>query len=108
MALTVSDSGTKTATGSGTEDDLSTKTAAGVYVLGIDTATLINDVSLTLRIYTKVLSGGTERLVYEAVYKHAQGEPTKYSPPVPVAFSIRCTIAQSNTGTAFPWSLMTL
>jgi len=102
-------SGTKTATGSGTEDDLATDTANHTYVLACDLANMAAGDIVTLRLYTKVLSGGTERLAYVATYAHVQGEPAKYSVPVPANVHLRATLTQSaGTGRSVPWSLLAL
>jgi hypothetical protein len=101
-------SGTQTATLT-TEHDLATDTANHVYVLAVDTAAMVNGETLELRMYTKVLTGGTERLAYVAIYQHAQGEPAKYSPPVPADISLRATLKQTGgTGRAYPWKLLSL
>lgn len=101
-------SGTQTATLT-TEHDLATDTANHNYVLVVDAAALVAGETLELRLYTKVLSGGTERLAYTAIYQHVQGEPAKYSPPVPADISLRATLKQTGgTGRAFPWKLLSL
>jgi hypothetical protein len=106
MSVTLKASGTQTAT-LDTEHTLTTITDAGVYVLKVDTANLANGETLRLRIYTKCLSDGTERLAYEAIYKHAQGVPMKYSVPVAENISFRATLLQSGgTGRNYPWAIL--
>lgn len=110
MALTLTASGTHSNTTS-TETDLATVTAAGVYVLVVDGAALVNGETLTLRIYSKCLSGGTERLTYSAAYLHAQGEPIKLSVPVPSDISLRATIQETRSDTttrSYPWKVLAL
>ncbi len=108
MAIAVVASGTQTATLT-TEHTLDTDTTGKTYVLVVDTALLVNDETLTLKLYTKVLSGGTERLAYVANFKHIQSEPAKYSVPVPANISLKATLEQNGgTGRAFPWSLLSL
>ena len=102
-------SGTKTA--DGTEQDLATDTSNKNYVLVVDTANLVNGEAVELRLYAKCLSGGTERLAYMATYVHAQGEPMKYSVPVPADISLRATLKQTAYVSAykdFPWKLLSL
>jgi hypothetical protein len=102
-------SGTKTA--DGTEQDLATDTSNKTYVLKVSTANLVNGEAVELRIYTKCLTGGTERLAYLATYVNAQSEPLKYSIPVPEDISIRCTLKQTayvSSYKNFPWKLMSL
>lgn len=108
MAITVIASGTQAATIS-TEHDLATDTTNHTYVLVVDTAAMVAGDLLELRLYTKVLSGGTERLAYVVPYQHAQGEPNKYSVPVPANISLRATLKQvAGTGRSYPWSLLAL
>lgn len=108
MALTVIADGSQTATIS-TEHDLATDTANHTYVLVVDAAAMVLGDILELRLYTKVRSGGTERLAYVISYQHVQGEPAKYSPPVPANIHLRATLKQTaGTGRAFPWSLLAL
>ena len=100
-----------TITADGTEQDLATDTNNKNVVLVVDTATLINGETLELRLYTKCLSGGTERLAYMASYVNAKGDPMKYSVPVPADISIRATLKQTVYVTgykAFPWKLLSL
>ena len=108
MALAVVSSGTQTATLT-TEHSLDVDTTGKTYVLVVDTAALVNGETLTLRIKTKCLSAGTQRLAYEAVYEHAQAVPMKYSIPVPANIEIEVTLRQDGgTGRAFPWALLSL
>lgn len=102
-------SGTKTATAGGTEDDLATDTANHTYVLVVDANALVAGDIVELRLYTKCLSGGTERLAYVAVYANVQGEPMKYSVPVPADIHVRATLRQTaGSARAFPWKLLAL
>jgi hypothetical protein len=106
MAWTLSASGTQTAVIS-TEHVLATKTDNGTYVLAVDTGAMVNGDILELRVYTKVLTGGTARVVYYAAFSHAQGEPNKYSPPVPCDIECKVTLKQTaGTGRDFPWALL--
>jgi hypothetical protein len=101
-------SGTQTAVLT-TEHTLATDTANHTYVLAVDTALLVNGETLELRLYTICLAAGTERLAYYATYQNGQGEPMKYSPPVPANISFKATLEQNGgTGRAFPWSLLAL
>lgn len=108
MAVTSAASGTQTAVLT-TEHTLATKTDAGVYVLVVDTANLANDETLELKLKTKAKSGGTSRLAYSAIYKHAQGDPNKYSIPVPIDTEIIATLTQTGgTGRDFDWNLLVI
>ncbi len=100
-----------TLTADGTEQQLAVDTTNKIYVLVVDTANLVNGETVELRLYTKCLSGGTERLAYLATYAHAQGEPMKYSIPVPADISLKATLKQTAYVTAykdFPWKLLSL
>ncbi|GAB1823573.1 hypothetical protein [Herbidospora sp. RD11066] len=108
MSITVIGSGSQSATIS-TEHDLATDTASHTYVLVVDTGALADGDVVVLRLYTKVLSGGTERLAYRAAYAHTQGDPQKYSVPVPANIHLRASLQQTaGTGRSFPWSLLAL
>lgn len=101
-------SGTQAAT-IGTEHDLATDTTNKTFVLAVDVAALANGDLLELRIYTKILTGGTERLAYFTTYQHAQTSPAVYSVPVPANIHLRATLKQTaGTGRSFPWALLSL
>lgn len=99
-------SGTQTAS-IGSEHTLATDTANHNYALAVDTGAMVNGDTLELRLYTIVLSAGTERLAYLATYSNVQGQPQKYSVPVPADISIKATLKQTvGTGRSFPWKLL--
>lgn len=107
MALTIIGSGTITASGS--EQALVTDTTGKAYVLVVDTANMALGDELILRIYTKVLSGSTERLAYVGNFQHVQSEPNKYSAPVPADVSFRATLHQiTGSGKAYDWKVISL
>jgi len=106
MSVSSAANGTQTAELT-TEHVLATLTDAGVYVLVVDTANLVNGETLELKLKTKVKAAGTSRLAYSATYLHAQGDPNKYSIPVPVDTEILATLKQTGgTGRDFPWNLL--
>lgn len=108
MTIAIISSGTQTAT-LATEHTLDTDTTGKTYVLVVDTANLLNDETVTLRLKTKVLSGGTERLAYVVNFSHIQTEPAKYSVPIPANISLKATLEQNGgTGRAFPWALLSI
>jgi len=102
---TVIASGTKTA--DGTEQDLATDTTNQEYELNVDLGNMaILDV-VELRIYGKVLSGGTERLVFLAVY----GPMVPFEKIIKKRFlaniHVRATLKQTaGTNRDYPWSLL--
>ena len=108
MALSSVGSGTQTAT-IDTEHTLDTETDDGVYVLVVDMGNLANGDIVTLKMKTKAITGGTSRIAFQATYAHAQAEPNKYSPPVPITDELVCTLEQTDgTGRGFPWNLIKL
>lgn len=101
----VKTSGTSTAT-VGAETTVATVTDEGQYTFEVDTAALVDGEQVELRIYTKVLSGGTERLRYHAVFKNTQGSPAKTSPAIISPHHSKFTIEQTGgTARAFPWAV---
>lgn len=98
--------GTQTAVVS-TEHTLATDTTGQTYVFVVDCANLAMGDTVELRVYTKCLSGGTERLAYLRSYSNTQGEPIKYSVPVPADISCKVTLKQTaGSARQFPWSLL--
>jgi len=110
MTLTVTASGTQSATVS-TEHTLAgtgTLTAGKTYTLAVDCNAMATGDELELRIKTKVLSSGTERLAYIATYAHAQDTPIKVSIPVPCAQAATVTLKQTaGTGRSYDWNITT-
>lgn len=105
---TAIDSGTQSATIS-TEHTLTTQTGGGTFVLVVDMNALVGGDTVELRIYTKCLSGGTERLAYYRLFANVQATPMKFSVPVPANISFKATLKQTaGTGRSFPWSVLTL
>lgn len=108
--MTVAAFGTQTAT-IGTEHTLSgaSFTTAGTYVLTLDTTNMVLGDRIEIRASEKVLTGGTEKLVYVAVYKHVQAQVVKISPPIPSAYSCKFTLKQTTgTGRAFDFRIDTI
>lgn len=109
MTVASNQSGSQTATIT-TEHALgSAITAAGVYVLVVDTNAMVAGDVLELRAKTKAKSGSTSRLAYFATFANAQGEANKYSVPVPVDTEVVFTLKQTaGTGRAFDWNILSL
>jgi hypothetical protein len=101
-------SGTQAAT-VGTEHTLATDTTNKTYVLAVDAGAMVNGDELELRLYTIVLSAGTERLAFYAKFPNVQASPQLYSPPVPADISCKATLKQTaGTGRSFPWKLLSV
>lgn len=106
MAVTSAASGSQTAT-LNTNHTLTTVTTAGVYQLVVDTALLVNGETLILTLNTKCRTGDTSRIAFRGVYRHAQGDPNKYSPALMIDAEIVAILRQEGgTGRAFPWNLL--
>ena len=111
MSLTIAASGTQSATVS-TEHTLTTLTGPKTFTLHVDVNAMSHGTGtadeLELRIKTKVLSGGTERVTYYALFVGAQDIPIKISLPVPVPQTATVTLKQTaGTGRSFPWAITT-
>ena len=109
MAVTVVDSGSQTATLTTWHDVDTIVSTAGVYVFAVDMSNLANGETLDIRVKVNTVSGGTQAVLYQASYSHAQAEPIVQTPPIVVpddaTFSIRQT---GGTGRAFPWATLSL
>ena len=104
MALEAS--GTQTAT-VGTEHTLATLTTAKTFQLYVDLANLASGDVVELRVYLKVLSGGTSREAQYAVYSGVQGQPIVWSIPVMSDIEVKFTLYQTaGTGRSFPWKVL--
>lgn len=91
------------------EVDLATSTANATFILVVDASAMVLGDQLELRVYTKALTGGTERLAYSVAYRDVQADAIKYSVPIPADISIRCTLLQpAGTAQSFPWALLSL
>lgn len=100
-------SGTQTAVIS-TEHTLATVSANRMMILMVDAANMVLGDALTLRVKTRVLTGGTTRVAFVGVYQHAQtDDPIKVSIPVGSPFEAIFTLQQTaGTGRAFDWSVL--
>lgn len=108
---TVHASGTQAAT-LDTEHTLSTITAVGIYLLMVDDAARVAGETLTLKAKSKVLSGGTQRLMREIIISPAaaSGEPAIVDIPRPCGDGeLQYTLTQSGgTGRSYPWTILKL
>lgn len=92
-----------------TEHPLATVTDAGTYELVVDASDLDDDEQLTLRLYGKARSAGTERLLYVANFKHIQATPLLRSPPVVSPHHLKATLEQNGgTGHTYSWAIYEL
>ena len=107
MALAVEASGTQTATLT-TEHTLATIATTKFLQLMVDANALVAGETLTLRVKTKILSGGTTRLAQEMVLRgETMHSPILQSMPIPSNQEAVFTLRQDGgTGRAFPWKVM--
>jgi len=113
MPVTLHSSGTKTATGSGTEDFLDSPNVAGEFQLQIDLSVMqANDV-IELRAYKMVLAAGTQRVVYFMSFSGVQATDAAISVSEWIANTltdtnaVRFSLKQTfGTGRAFPWAVL--
>jgi hypothetical protein len=108
VAVSINQSGSQTAT-INTEHTLgSAITTAGIYQYLVDIANLAAGDIVELRIYGKVRSSDTERLMFGPV-TYGPIPPSvdiAVSPAVVTAASFKATLKQvAGTGRAFPWAI---
>jgi len=113
MAVTAYASGTQSATVT-TEHFLSSPNVAGVYTLHVDTVNMVAGDVLELRVYQMVLTGGTQRVVFQSSYVGAQAVDDLIKVSVPIANELTDTNAlrfslKQTAGTSrnFPWKVLT-
>lgn len=108
MALSVTNSGTLTA--DGTEQTLGTERTDGkTYVLQLDLTNLAAGDTVEIRAKVKVVSAGTARTLYKAVYANAQAYPALQTPPIPAPYSITFTLKQLNASyRTFDYALISM
>jgi hypothetical protein len=100
MAVTAQGSGTQTAT-VGTEHTLLDVAVAGTFTLHVDAVNMVALDALELRIYQKILTGGTLRVAYFQTFYGAQAVDDLIKISVPIsndlveAASLRFTLKQT-------------
>jgi hypothetical protein len=114
MAVTAAGSGSQSgATVGSSENTLLDVATAGTYTLHVDLSVLAALDAVELRCYQMVLTGGTRRVAYYALYTDAQVADNMIAVSVPIsneltdAGALRFTLKQT-TGTArtFPWKVL--
>ena len=113
MAVTAFATGTLTATAGGTEDFLSSPDEAGAYTLHVDTNNMVAGDVIELRVYQKVLTGGTVRVAYLQRYFDAQPTDDKIKISVPISNdlvesnALRFSLTQTKgSARQFPWKVL--
>lgn len=106
--MLVESSGTQLAS-VGNEHTLSAPTTPHIRVLLVDAAALLSGETLELRFKTKVLSGGTERLIRKESFPGPLTDPHIQSPPFVMPQGGTITLEQvGGVGRSFPWAIVTL
>lgn len=89
-----------------TAHSLNTVTDAGTYALVVDASAMVDGDGLTLRLFGKARSGDTERLLLEANYANALGQPLIHTVPFVSPHHFRAELEQSGAaGRTFPWAI---
>ena len=108
MALSVTDSGSQTATVT-TEHTLSTQTGANVFQLAVDVNAMVGGTTpdiLEIREYGKARSSDTERLMKVYSLVGVQSQALFQTVPRISPHHIKYTLKQTQgTGRAFPWAV---
>jgi hypothetical protein len=94
-----------------TEHTLTTRTAAGTYVLALNLAPLAAGDVIEARAYLKVLTGSTEQVLYIDAWADAQptDDEVKLFVPIPTVWSVKFTLKQTaGTGRSIEWSAILL
>jgi hypothetical protein len=82
------------------------ETADGIYQVFIDLNALAAGDIFRLRVYEKVLSSSTQRIVYESIYSGAQTEPIFCSPSLILLHGWDVTLTKiSGTDRSIDWSI---
>lgn len=106
MSWTSASSGNWDPAGTTEETIISAQTTNGTYVLVVDTNALTNGNTVEFWVKTKCKTGSTSRIAYYACYTNAQGDPNKYSIPVPVDTEILVTGKCSDATLTFDYNLL--
>lgn len=109
MAVTPLEESTKTAE-IGVEHFVSSPGTPGTYQFEVDLSNMAAGDVVRLRVYRKVIAGGTAAVPYEETFRGAQVDPIKLSVPFSNGRTeenaTRCSITQTNgTGRAIPWTV---
>jgi hypothetical protein len=112
MSVTAYASGTQSCVVN-TEHFVSSPNVAGTYTLHLDTDALAAGDVFEVRVYQKVLTGGTQRVAYYAMFAGAQPADDKIKVSVPIgndlaeSNALRFSITQTaGTGRDIPWKVL--
>lgn len=110
MAISEAETGTKSTTGSGTEDRLNTTdgdTTDGIYQFFLDLTDLQATETIIIRVYEKVVSAGTMRVVFRDSIAGALASDDYgwVSPAIVLMHGWKITIATNAAAVSIPWSI---
>ena len=96
-----------------TEHTLNSPSAAGTYILCVDTSVLAANDVLELRVYQATLTGGTQRVAYLMIYYGVQPTDDVEKVSIPIgndlveANALKFTLKQTfGTSRTFPWKIL--
>ena len=96
-----------------TEHTLNSPSAAGTYILSVDTSVMASGDVLELRVYQVTLTGGTQRVAYLMIYYGAQPTDDVEKISIPIgndlveANALKFTLKQTfGTGRTYPWKVL--
>lgn len=88
---------------------LSDNTTNKSFVFEFDTSPMLLGDIIVLEVITKIRTGSPPNRAYGVMYSHKQGDPNKYSVPVPSDISYTATMLQSGgTGRTYDWKVVSL
>ena len=106
MTWTLSQSGTTTPV-VGTPSTLFTDTNNATFQFAIDTTNMAVGDLLEVQITSINLSGGSQIVMWEGFYQHAQVTPLKVTPYISSDQSVQAVINQlAGTARAFAWKML--
>ena len=114
MAISEAYSGTETVTTTewsltGDDNSLAAITTDGIYQCFLDLNALAAGDLYVFRVYEKVLSGSTQRLVFSATFGGAQGEPVWVSPSLILIHGWDMALLKlAGTDRAIDWSIRSI
>lgn len=111
MAISLANSGTYTATTASPGSAVATVSTAGTFTFHIDLTNMAAGDVVELRIYSKILTGSTARVVYYQQYRNAQSTDNAVQISVPIsndlaeANALQFYVYQS-VNRSLPWKVL--
>jgi hypothetical protein len=95
----------------GTEQTLSTLTTNKIFQFFIDLNAMAAGDAIEVRLKTKVLNGGTTRVVYKDEFRDEQSADNKIAHSIPVASDQEYVVTLkriAGTDRSYPWKVLSL